>query len=415
MRPFKQNTLILVLVVLVMPLWLLGANRLAVSVDPGLGAQILKAANTAEQEGNWNGALREYRRWLELYPNEPLMQAPVYLAMGAAAQKNGDSAQAKEYSRIARTLDPKIDSHIGKAESSSVTRGKADTALSIMTAVMGAIQTARAARAQQQQYSPPPQYNQPPGGGYGYPAAPVGDPGYAPPANGYAPMPGYGAPPNSGYAPAPNYGQAPGQQPGGYAPPSGQQPGYAPPPGQPNPNSYGAGAPPAGAPPYGGYPPAQPYGQQPPGPQAAPGQYQQQPQGQYGYAPPPDPYGAPNNYQRRRGAMRGAAAPPPIKVIHDHSQVGDKDYFEKGCGALLAVDGGNLTFTPSGGEAPQVIPATQIREIRLNTTVGRNIGAFHVVTKKGLYLNLAPASGNRDEGRADVETLRKELGLADQI
>jgi hypothetical protein len=100
-----------------------------------------------------------------------------------------------------------------------------------------------------------------------------------------------------------------------------------------------------------------------------------------------------------------------IKVVHDHYRVGDKAYFEDSCGALLSVDGNNLTFTASGGEGPVVIPAGDILEIRLNTTVGRSAGAFHIATKKGLYLNLVPESGKSDDGRADVDQLRKLLGL----
>jgi hypothetical protein len=75
------------------------------------------------------------------------------------------------------------------------------------------------------------------------------------------------------------------------------------------------------------------------------------------------------------------------------------------------VEGGNLTFTPTGGETPLVIPASEIIEIRMNTAVAKEAGAFHIITKKGLYLHLAPEGANADEGRADVDELRKELGL----
>jgi hypothetical protein len=491
MTRFKTIALIGALITLTVSASILGADRLSVPVNPDLGNQILTAARAAEQEGNFAGALREYRRCLELYPNEPLLQAPIYLAMGAAANKAGDQAQAKEFTQTAQALDPNVSSHVEKAAPETVTRGgKADTAIAIFAGVMGAVQQARAARAQQMQNAPQANYAQPPGGNYGYPAAPVGDPGYAAPPNGYAPMPGYGQPaptqpspydnagaspyggqPASGYPQAQPYGQpsgygqpAPGQpspygnpsapppggqpnsgypqaqpygQPSGYgqpapgqpspygnpgAPPSGGQPnsgypqaqpygqpsGYGQPaPGQPSP--YGnPGAPPSGGQPNSGYPQAQPYGQ------PAPGQYPPQGQNPYGgYAPPPGPYGAPSGYSNGHRRTRGEAAPEPLKVIHDHSQLGDKSYFEKGCGALITVIGGNLTFTPSGGESPLVIPASEIREIRLNSTVGREIGAFHIATKKGLFLNLAPATGTRDDGRVDVETLRKQLGLAD--
>jgi hypothetical protein len=122
------------------------------------------------------------------------------------------------------------------------------------------------------------------------------------------------------------------------------------------------------------------------------------------------PYGAPGGYARPQQARRGDG-PKPIAVFHDHSRLGDKDYFEPRCGALLMAEGGNLTFTPNGGEAPLVIPAAEVIEIRMNTAVGKEVGAFHIITRQGLYLHLAPEGATADEGHADVDELRKELGL----
>jgi hypothetical protein len=190
-------------------------------------------------------------------------------------------------------------------------------------------------------------------------------PGYAPP--GYAP-PGY-APPPAGYAPA-----------GGYAP----QAGYPP-----------QGPPPAGyAPP--GYPPQQgppPAGYAPPG-----------------YYAPADPNAAPANYAPPAAVRRGDAF-KPMRVVHDHSLANAPAYFADACGALLSVDGTTLTFTPGGGEAPRVIQANDIREMRMNTTVGKDVGAFHISTKQGLYLNLAPESGKPEDARAMIDALTKALGL----
>ena len=121
-------------------------------------------------------------------------------------------------------------------------------------------------------------------------------------------------------------------------------------------------------------------------------------------------YRPPSDYRWRDGNRRGAEA-KPIRVLHDHSQLGAQAYFEPSCGALLAVDGQNLTFTPSGSEGPLVIPAAEIVEIRMNVAVGRDVGAFHVITKQGLYLHLAPENGDAEQGRADVDELRKQLGL----
>jgi hypothetical protein len=152
-------------------------------------------------------------------------------------------------------------------------------------------------------------------------------------------------------------------------------------------------------------------GYQPQQAQANPYAQQQQPQ-QAGYYPPPpaDPYRPPQGYRPQGMPTRGESA-AAIKVVHDHARAGDKAYFANACGALIVVEGGNLTFTPGGGEAPRVIPAAEIAEIRLNTAVGKDVGAFHIVTKKGLYLHLAPASGTADDARTIVEALRKQLSL----
>lgn len=75
------------------------------------------------------------------------------------------------------------------------------------------------------------------------------------------------------------------------------------------------------------------------------------------------------------------------------------------------MENGNLTITASGGEAPRLIPASEIREIRLNTIAGKDVGSFHITTRKGLYLHLAPVSGKADEARATVEMLRQQLGM----
>jgi hypothetical protein len=227
-------------------------------------------------------------------------------------------------------------------------------------------------------------------------------------------MPGY-QDPNAAMAAQANPYAAP-PQPGGYAPPPAQgyqlqQPpaqGYQPQQVQANP--YAQQQQPA----QGYQPPPQQaptQGYQPQQAQANPYAQQQQPQ-QAGYYPPPpaDPYRPPQGYRPQGMPTRGEAA-AAIKVVHDHARAGDKAYFANACGALIVVEGGNLTFTPGGGEAPRVIPAAEIAEIRLNTAVGKEVGAFHIVTKKGLYLHLAPASGTADDARTIVEALRKQLSL----
>jgi hypothetical protein len=147
-------------------------------------------------------------------------------------------------------------------------------------------------------------------------------------------------------------------------------------------------------------------------PEPQPQQYPQQlqPQRPQQYTQQRAPYGAPAGYARPQQTRRGEAA-QSIRVFHDHSRLGDRNYFEPPCGALLLAETGSLTFTPTGGEAPLVIPAAEILEIRMNTEVAKTAGAFHIITKKGLYLGLAPLGETADEGRADVDELRKQLGL----
>ena len=111
-------------------------------------------------------------------------------------------------------------------------------------------------------------------------------------------------------------------------------------------------------------------------------------------------------YTRRGEVMK------PMRVVHDHSLLGDNAYFESGCAALLTVEDGELIFT-SSSEAPRAIAAAEILEIGMNLEVGRAIGAFHILTKRGLYLNLAPEASTREEGREFVKALRKQLGLGE--
>ena len=390
-----------------------GAERLTAPVDSQAPKQLVESAKSARQEGNHASALRDYRRLLELFPNDPLVRAGVYAAMGDAAGKAGEAVLAKEYTATARLLDPKIEERVRSTEGSvTVSRGeRGDTVSAFLSAALqaaaaiaqvnqqrrdaqrlAALALQQQIQAQQQQAQqggaqpfpivpgqpPPPQPMPPPG--YVYPPAPVGQPGYQPPpAQPAYPQPAPVYPPQPGYAP-------PGQPAVPVYPP---QPGYAPP-GQPPAPVYQ---------PQPGYAP--PFAPQP--------VYQQPPPG---YAAPPDPY-AVAGYHPGVAVMRGEGA-KPLRVVHDHSHAGDAAYFDTGCGALLSVDGHNLIFTAQGpGESPRVIPATEIWEIRLNTAVGKEVGAFHVSTRNGLYLNLATESGSRDDARAAIDSLRKKIGLVE--
>ncbi len=184
--------------------------------------------------------------------------------------------------------------------------------------------------------------------------------------------------------------------------------GYAPGPGQMDPNAQAAYQQPQ-------YPQQQPQyaQQQQPMPQQQPQYAQEQPMPQQPQYAEQAPYAVPSGYRAAGGSRRGENA-KPIRVIYDRSRVGDKVYFDQAAGALLDVQGSSLTFTSAGGEAPLVIPASEIAEIKLNAVVGKAVGAFHVTTRKGLYLNLAPESGDREEARADIESLKKQLRITEE-
>jgi hypothetical protein len=150
----------------------------------------------------------------------------------------------------------------------------------------------------------------------------------------------------------------------------------------------------------------------PAGQPAYPGQGAPNAYGRPSYSPPagPAPY-ANASFKPRAGRVRGGDDEPVFRVVHDHSHIGNKTYFEESCGGLLSVSGTNLTFTGSGGEAPRVIPASDILEIRLNSVMGRDAGVFHISTRQGLYLTLAPESQDREQARSLIEAIRANLSL----
>jgi hypothetical protein len=147
-------------------------------------------------------------------------------------------------------------------------------------------------------------------------------------------------------------------------------------------------------------------------PQQQPGMYQPG----YGnaYAAPRTaprmPYQADPRYGRSR--VRGEEN-PAVRVLYDRWSLGDSAYFTTACGALLTVDAGVLTFTSGCGGTPLVIPAAEIAEIAMNVLVGKDIGAFHIATAKGLYLACTGEIGSRDQSREIVEGLKKRLKLSE--
>ena len=60
-----------------------------------------------------------------------------------------------------------------------------------------------------------------------------------------------------------------------------------------------------------------------------------------------------------------------------------------------------------------MIPSAEVLEIRLNSVIGRDQGVFHIATRQGLYVALAPESLDREQARTMIDTLRAKLGLAE--
>src|SRR5450759_397591 len=81
----KQIVSIGLAAVLMLPASLLAQERLSAPMDADLGKRLIENARAAQQEGNHTVALREYARALEVYPNEPLVRAPIYRALSEEA------------------------------------------------------------------------------------------------------------------------------------------------------------------------------------------------------------------------------------------------------------------------------------------------------------------------------------------
>lgn len=323
------------------------AARVSAPADPLAGTRAERVRALADA-GDHTAALAEAGAWAESYPNEPIVRAAIYQTMATLATEAGDAPRAAQLTAMSEALDPSLARRVSAA--SPVTRGQQGQQRQRVdkAAIVLSVALATLSAISEARQQAREARNAPP------PPAMMNDP-YAYPQ---APVGtgGY-APPQGQYAPAPGYGPQPGY---------GAQPGYAPPPQQQAPQ-YGPAVP------------------------------------QY---PPQAPYMPPNGY--RAPQVRGGAE--AIRVVHDHSQAGDAAYFgSHACGALLRVSGSALTFTPSGGEAPMVIPAAEIVGIAMNATIGAEIGAFHIVTAKGMYLHLAPPSGGAAEGKRMVESLDAQL------
>ena len=65
---------------------LLGGAAITTPRDPARYQQAAEAVQAALSEGNYSTEVREFRRLLELHPNDPQIRAQFYLAMGSAAE-----------------------------------------------------------------------------------------------------------------------------------------------------------------------------------------------------------------------------------------------------------------------------------------------------------------------------------------
>jgi hypothetical protein len=428
------------------------AEKLLIPIDPQQYKQVSDTMLQAARDSDYAAVLIDGRHALELVPNDPELQAPIYLLMSFAARNLGEVARASDYAALARILDPSIESRMlneprPQGADNSVTRG--DTQATITTGINVAGQAFSAFQAiklmklcldmVKHGMAPPPQCSGspvpvagmpqpipgqpfPPQPTSTFPMQPIPQPIPQPigqpmpimqPAPGQPmpmpmPMPMQldvnGMPIQSGanvmYPPAP-VGSPIYQPP--MAPPT-SVPGWPPPPIQPSP---------ATNPPQIPYPqPSVTAAPAPPGGFAVPSANPNPNRGSYSFAAPnmQAPY-ANARYAPRGGRVRGGANEPVFKVIHDHSDIGNQTYFARSCGGLLSVSGANLTFTASGGEEPRVIPASDILEIRLNSVIGKDAGVFHIATRQGLYLSLAPESQDREQARSLIEAIRASLNL----
>src|ERR1035437_9447087 len=153
----KQTVSIGLAAVLMLPASLLAQVRFSVPMDAGLGKQLIENARAAQQEGNHGVALREYSRALEVYPNEPLVRAPIYRALSVEARADGDAALAKVYLEMAQSIEGDAGKLLEGAPA-AITRGSGETAsavgqgaLGMIAAILQARDAAKAAKLQKQQ------------------------------------------------------------------------------------------------------------------------------------------------------------------------------------------------------------------------------------------------------------------------
>lgn len=428
------------------------AGNLAIKIDVEQIKETSAKVKLAAQDGDSQAVLVNGRRMLELIPNEPAIQAPIYLLLSQAYRIQGDDKKAEDYLHIARKLDPKVESHVGPGRAAGTTRadysGAIQTTAGTVGAIVSQIEQIRIMKLclemSKRKMPLPPVCGTPNGAPGSFPGAPGGAappfPGQPvagqPPVNQPFPPTAPGAPASSPFPPQPAAG-APGAPPPfpGQTAPMSTPPGQPMPPAQPmagQPSPMPPSQPPAfpsapvGTP---NYPPpvsapapmpgwggtsAQPQPMQPQGPPTQPyPQTQQYPPQQY--QPQAMPMGNPyaGSQYRPPAGRRRTGEEPVFRVVHDHARITDTNYFDTFCGALLSVSGTNLTFTSGAAEGAVVIPMADIVEIRVNSLLGKETGLFHIITREGLYLSLAPESQDRDQARQLIEAISTRLGITE--
>lgn len=432
---------------LCLPIALLAAEMPALPIDPVRYKELTDAMVESARNKDDRAVIRDGRKALEIFPNNPELQAPIYALMAQAYAGLGESDRGADYSILALLLSPDSAPSTPKSDVRGDASSTIQTAVSAFAQSMNAVQQIQLMRLcldmVKHNMTPPPQCTGQAGAQGASVPPPIAPMPVIPTALNAAsivpaPMPPVPGDPNgmqpplappplaslplAGPTAAIAYPSAPVGTPAYQAPVPASVP-TAPWPSQPSPSpsapiAYPSA--PVGSPGY----QAPPQATAPTWPQQqVPAQAQQRQQHQSSPMPSTQGAGRPSygrasaaapyqnaNYSPRTGRNRGGDV-PVFRVMIDRSSIQATNYFEPACGALLSVSGENLTLTTACGEAPSVIPASDVLDIRLNSLIGREMGAFHISTKQGFYVSMAPESRGREDSRALIESIRKQLTL----
>ena len=133
---------------------LLAAETLRIPIDVEQQRRIGEELKTPAAGGNLATVLLYGRRSLELYPNDPMVQGPIYWVMAEAPQKSGDAVQAAELAKVATILDSTLPERTAKAlgtAAPTTRREKADRFSVALTILAQGVQSYQQVRMQVQQ------------------------------------------------------------------------------------------------------------------------------------------------------------------------------------------------------------------------------------------------------------------------